>query len=141
VSGPIIREATPADAEAVRSLVTRSLLAAGFPPPDADLDHDILDLSYYAAGGRRIWVAERDGDVVGCAALDRGEERAAVLRRLAGGGLEALVETAVDHARTQGLAAVETVLPPGLPGTREALSRAGFTSTGGAKGMLLRLDL
>lgn len=141
MSPPLVREATRDDAEAVRSLVTRSLLSAGFPPPDAELDEDLIDLSYYATDHRRIWVAEREGDVVGCAALDRGEGHTAVLRRLAGGGLEALVETAVRHARAEGLAAVETVLPPGLPGTRDALKHAGFAPMGGANAMLLRLDL
>ncbi len=141
MTGPLVREATPEDAEAVRSLVTRALLAAGFPPPDADLDGDLLDLSYYTVGERRIWVAEREGDVVGCAALDRGEGRTGILRRLAGGGLEALVETAIEYAQRQGLAAVETVLPPGLPGTRDALARAGFAPLEGANTMLLRRDL
>lgn len=86
-------------------------------------------------------MAQRDEVVVGCAALDRGDPGAAVLRRLAGGGLDALVSTALDYAATNGLAVVETVLPPGLPGTRDALRRAGFESPPGASPMLLRRTL
>ena len=141
MSALLVREAGPGDAEAIRRLVTQALLAAGFPPPDASLDGDLLDLAYYQEPGRRIWVAERGGDVVGCAALDLGEGRTAVLRRLAGGGLEALVEVAVGDARARGLEAVETVLPPGLPGTRYALEQAGFAPQGSVNAMLLRRDL
>lgn len=136
-----VRPATITDAEAVRSLVTRALLTAGFPPPDADLDADILDLSYYGLSGRGVWVAERDGTVVGCAAIDVGERRTGVLRRLAGGALEHLVEEALDFARGHGYDAVETVLPPGIPGARPALEGAGFGPASEANSMLLRRPL
>ncbi len=141
MSDALIRLATAQDAEAVRSLVTRALLASGFPAPDADLDPDLLDLSYYAADGRAMWVAEREGVVVGCAALDRGEATTAVLRRLAGGALDALVDAALEHARGRGVQAVETVLPPGLPGVRDALAGQGFHPIEGASTMLLRREL
>ncbi len=135
-----IRDATPEDAAEVRSLVTRALLAAGLPPPEAGLDADLVDLGYYRADGRGLWVAERDNVIVGCAAVDRGDP-GAVLRRLAGGGLEPLVDTAVAFAAADGHAVIETVLPPGLPGTRDALERAGFESPPGANAMLLRRTL
>jgi len=136
-----IRDATPEDAAEVRSLVTRALLAAGLPPPEAELDADLVDLAYYRADGRGLWVAERDDVIVGCAAVDRGDPGAAVLRRLAGGGLEPLLDTVLAFATSGGHAVIETVLPPGLPGTREALERAGFQSPPGASAMLLRRSL
>ncbi|MEX1022374.1 MAG: hypothetical protein WD058_04415 [Dehalococcoidia bacterium] len=141
MSDAMVRPAAPGDAEEVRSLVTRALLTAGFPPPDADLDADLLDLSYYNGPGRSVWVAERDGFVVGCAAIDVGEARTAVLRRLAGGSLGALVKEALRFAAAEGYRAVETVLPPGLPGTADTLGRAGFEAPSDANPMLLRLDL
>lgn len=137
----LVRPARPEDAPEVRSLVTRALLTAGLPPPEEDLDGDLVNPGYYAAEGRALWVAEREGVVVGCAALDRGESGTAVLRRLAGGGLEALVDEAITFASERGLTALETVLPPGLPGTRDALLGAGFESPPGANEMLLRRSL
>jgi len=141
VNDVVIREATPADAEAIRSLVTRALLSAGFPAPTPELDNDLLDLSYYAAEGRRMLVAEREDTVVGCAAVDSSEDGVAVLRRLSGGALGELTDAALAFARTLGSGAIETVLPPGLPGTQEALQRAGFTTTTGGNAMLLRREL
>lgn len=141
MTDPIVREATSADAEAVRSLVTRALLAAGFPPPSSDLDSDLLDLSYYAGEGRHLWVAEREDVVVGCAALDRGDGDTAVLRRLSGGGLDALIAHALEVAAEHGARTVETVLPPTLSGTQDALSRAGFAPDDSGNRMLLRRRL
>jgi N-acetylglutamate synthase-like GNAT family acetyltransferase len=136
-----VRPATGHDAPAIRSLVTRALLSAGLDVPSEALDPDLMDLSYYEAPGRGAWVAERDNIVVGCAALDRGDGECAVLRRLAGGGLDALVASVVAAAEVNGAAELETVLPPGLPGTREALERAGFQATPGANELLLRRNL
>ena len=136
-----VREASAEDAPAIRSIVTRALLTAGLPAPEPDLDTDLVDLAYYRADGRSLWVAERDGVIVGCAAMDRGDLGTAVLRRLAGGGLDALLDSALTFAASRGHAVVETVLPPGLPGTQDALGRAGFTSPPGANSMLLRRTL
>lgn len=136
-----IRRARESDAAEIRSLVTRALLSAGLEAPEPTLDSDLLDLTYYERVGRGVWVAEREGVVVGCAALDRGDPGAAILRRLAGGGLDALVRTALDFASESEAAVVETVLPPGLPGTRDALERAGFHAEPGASTLLLRRTL
>lgn len=136
-----IREATEGDAADIRSLVTRALLSAGLPSPEPELDHDLIDLSYYMEEGRGMWIAERGDVVVGCAAIDRGEPGIAVLRRLAGGGLSALVQVAVNFAAGQQLAVVETVIPPGLPGTHDALVQAGFSADPGANMLLLRRTL
>lgn len=141
MSDLIVREAMAEDAAAIRSIVTRALLTAGLPAPEPELDADLVDLAYYQADGRGLWVAERDDVIVGCAALDRGDLGTAVLRRLAGGGLDSLLESALAFADSRGHTVVETVLPPGLPGTQDALVRAGFTSPPGANSMLLRRTL
>jgi len=141
VDDVVVRRATPEDAPAIRSLITRALLSAGLDVPSEAVDPDLMDLRYYEAPGRGAWVAERDDVVVGCAALDRGDTECAVLRRLAGGGLDALVSTVVAAAREQGATGVETVIPPGLPGTREALRRADFEPPPGASELLLRRSL
>jgi len=137
-SGPSVRIATESDGAEVRSLVTRAILAAGLAAPEPELDADLVDLSYYATNGRALWVAERDGVIVGCAAIDHGEPGIAILRRLAGGGLDALVSTAIEFAALQDASVVETVLPPGLPGTRDALARADFQHEPDASELLLR---
>lgn len=133
-----VRPARESDAVEIRSLVTRALLSAGLESPEPVLDGDLLDLGYYDREGRGVWVAEREGVIVGCAALDRGDPGAAILRRLAGGGLDALVRTALDFASYSHATVVETVLPPGLPGTRDALERAGFHAEPDASTLLLR---
>ncbi len=69
------------------------------------------------------------GRVVGCIALDRGDQGAAVIRRLAGTGLYALLSAAVQQARRQRYRVVETVLPPGMEDLRLALESQGFTPT------------
>jgi GNAT superfamily N-acetyltransferase len=122
-----VRPAIASDAEEVRRVVAQALLASGFGPPDAERDADLVELAYYGAPGRGLWVAEAsDGRVVGCAALDRGEGDAALLRRLAGEGLDALLEAALRFARAHGRTAVETVLPPAMREARDAAERAGF---------------
>lgn len=141
MNGLEVRLARDEDAPEVRSLVTRALLAAGLPAPEADLDTDLVHLGYYQEEGRALFVAERDDVVVGCAAVDRGDPGAAVLRRLAGGGLDLLVQAAVEFADARRVAVIETVLPPGLPGTQDALLRAGFESPPGASTLLLRRTL
>lgn len=104
-----IRPFRPADAPAIKALVT-GILAAEFPAdqeayPPADLE--ALPTAY---GGSRetMLVAERDGRIVGtCGVKDDGEE--ALLRRLfvdprcRGMGLGSrLVATAIAHCRQQG---------------------------------------
>jgi len=141
VNDVIVRMADDDDAPEIRSLVTRALLSAALPAPDPDLDADLVDLAYYTAQGRRVWVAERDGIIVGCAAIDRGDPGTAVLRRLAGGAMDALLVAALNFASERGATVVETVLPPGLPGTRDALERARFQAEPDASALLLRREL
>jgi len=136
VSEAVLRTATPADAEAIRAIIARALLAAGFPAPDTDLDADLLDLSHYAFAGRGFWVAERDGAVIGCVALDRGTDGHGVLKRIAGEALPDLVRLATDAARVEGYRHVEAVAPPGFTGAAEALLAAGYAPAGTPRSLL-----
>ena len=125
-----VRQALPEDLRWVRALVTRALLEAGYDPPTDSRDDDLEDTGYYDAPGRSLWVAFDDQDrVLGCIALDRGDQGAAVIRRLAGKGLYALLHAAVQQARRQRYRIVETVLPPGMDELRQALESQGFAPT------------
>jgi hypothetical protein len=131
-----VRAAAPDDLPRVRLLVTQALFAAGYDPPSARRDEDLDDPGYYEAPGRALWIAfDEDERVVGCAAIDRGDQGMAVLRRLAGVGLYALLGAAVQFARRQRYRAIETVLPPGMNAAQTALEASGFAAT--ASGSLL----
>lgn len=136
-----IRRATNADGSAIRSLVTRQLLSAGFDVPDDVRDSDLLDLAYYQEPGRAAWVALWDNVIVGCIAVDHGDAGTAVVRRLAGGALEDLVRTAVAFAQGRSFRVMEAVAPSGLAGTREALAAAGFAAASEENQLLLRRSL
>lgn len=139
---PRVRVATAGDATAIRLVVTEALLTGGFDAPDPVRDADLADAAYYAERGRALWVAERaDGTVVGCAALDRGDGRVALLRRLAGRGLRELTRTAIAAARASGYAGIETVLPLAMAEAREAVAGEGFVPPGRHNDLLLRRSL
>ena len=131
-----VRQATPEDFPAIRLQIARVLLAAGYDPPSARRDEDIDDPGYYESAGRSLWVAFDDGNrVVGCAAIDRGDQGAAVLRRLAGSGLYALLSAAVQFSRRQRYQRIEAVLAPDMDEARTALEANAFEPT--AEGSLL----
>ncbi len=125
-----VRAAQMEDLRWVRALVTRALLEAGYDPPADSRDADLEDSGYYEAPGRSLWVAfDEQERVVGCIALDRGDQGAAVIRRMAGVGLYALLAAAVQQARRHRYRVVETVLPPGMDDLRLALESQGFVPT------------
>ncbi|MPZ98465.1 MAG: hypothetical protein GEU80_03845 [Dehalococcoidia bacterium] len=137
-----VREATEDDATGVRRVVTEALLAAGFPPPDEERDQDLVHFGFYRERGRAAWVATTtDGRVVGCAAVDHGEDGQARLRRFAGRGLDALAAEAVAFARGQGYAGIEAVIAPGTDAAREAVEAAGFSAAGAGNELLYRRTL
>ncbi|MSP21543.1 MAG: GNAT family N-acetyltransferase [Dehalococcoidia bacterium] len=130
-----VRPASPEDMRWVRALVVRALLDAGYDLPGV-LDEDLDDPGYYEGPGRGLWVAYDDRDrLVGCVALDRGDQGSAVVRRFAGTGLYALIAAAVQQARRQRYRVVETVLTPGMDNLRLALEAEGFAPS--APGSLL----
>jgi N-acetylglutamate synthase-like GNAT family acetyltransferase len=110
----IVRPAVPADYEAIARITRDSYLAAGyFDSPDHPYMRQIQDVARRAAQAT-IWVAERDGQVVGSVTLavagepyadialdDELEFRMLVVDpavQRSGAGL-AMVEAIIEHAR------------------------------------------
>lgn len=140
-SSIIIRQARDADASAIRLLVTRSLLGAGLDAPTLETDADLVEPGYYREPGRGMWVAVEDERVIGCAAIDLGEDGHATLRRLAGVSLATLTAAAVAFSRGRGYRGVETVLPTSMTEAREAVTAEGFRDDHSANDLLFRLAL
>jgi len=137
-----VRQARDEDGPHVRRIVTEALLIRGFDAPDTGRDADLADLAYYRAPGRGAWVATLpDGRVVGVAALDEGDRRLALLRRLAGRGLPALTRAAVAFAQGRGYSGIETVLPPSMAEARRAVEGEGFAPSGPRNNLLFRRSL
>ncbi len=137
-----VRSAAADDLRDVRRLVTLTLLQAGYDPPSPERDADLHDPAYYEAEGRSLWVAvDEDGHVVGCVAVDAGDEGAAVLRRLAGAGLYALIAAAVKFARRRRYRVAEVVLTPGMEQAQRALETEGFSTVSPAGPLLYRRQL
>ena len=138
----VVRQANDEDAQAIRRLVTESLLLAGFDAPSAERDGDLLEPSYYREPGRGMWVAVDDAQkVVGCAAIDRGDGGFATLRRLAGDAMPELTAAAVAFAQGRGYAGVETVIPAAMAEARDAVRLEGFASEGTDNDLLFRRPL
>jgi putative acetyltransferase len=97
---------------------------------DADLENPLF--SYEA-----VWVARRDGEVVGSVGLRRDSQDAYYLKRmyllpeLRGRGLgRALLAAALDHARASGARRVDLDTSPSMPDAQRLYERAGFRRTG-----------
>lgn len=121
------------DVAAFRALVVAVLREFGMredPVLDADL---VTPLDTYDA----VWVATRDGEVVGSVALRASGEEAFYLKRmyvrsdLRGAGLgKALLATALDHARTRGARAVHLDTSTSMEAAQRLYERAGFRRSG-----------
>jgi putative acetyltransferase len=113
--GFTIREATNADGDAVRSVVTLVLEEYGLTSDPSDTDSDLADIetNYLAAGGV-FEVIESGGRVVGTWGLYPQNRDVCELRKMyllpevrgQGLGQEVLVR-AIEHARTRGFWRVE----------------------------------
>jgi hypothetical protein len=136
-----IRQARDEDALSIRLLVTKALLAADLDTPTAEVDSDLIGPGYYREPGRGMWVAVEGERIVGCAAIDRGEEGQATLRRLAGVSLADLTAAAVAFSRGRGYRGVETVLPAAMTNAREAVAAEGFHDDNNANDLIFRLPL
>lgn len=88
-----------------------------------------------------MWVAVEAERIVGCAAIDRGEDGQATLRRLAGVSLADLTAAAVAFSRGRGYRGVETVLPTSMTNAREAVASEGFSNDSAANDLLFRRTL
>ncbi|MBT5775688.1 MAG: hypothetical protein HOH95_15070 [Dehalococcoidia bacterium] len=136
-----IRQARDADATAIRLLVTQALLAAELDAPTVEADTDLIEAGYYREPGRGMWVAVEDERIIGCAAIDLGEDGHATLRRLAGISLANLTAAAVAFAQGRGYRGVETVLPTAMSDAREAVTTEGFLNDATANDLLFRRTL
>ena len=129
----VVRQANDEDAQAIRRLVTESLLLAGFDAPSAERDGDLLEPSYYREPGRGMWVAVDDAQ--------KGDGGFATLRRLAGDAMPELTAAAVAFAQGRGYAGVETVIPAAMAEARDAVRLEGFASEGTDNDLLFRRPL
>ena len=136
-----IRQARDADATSVRLLVTRALLAAGLDAPTPEADTDLIEAGHYREPGRGMWVAVEDERIIGCAAIERGDDGHATLRRLAGVSLADLTAAAVAFSRGRGYRGVETVLPTAMTDARNAVTAEGFLNDTSANDLLFRRPL
>lgn len=136
-----IRQARDADGVAIRLLVTRALLEAGLDAPTPETDTDLIEPGYYREPGRGMWVAVDGERIVGCAAIDRGDDGHATLRRLAGVSLADLTAASVAFARGRGYRGVETVLPTPMEDARAAVTSEGFRNDHASNDLLFRLAL
>jgi hypothetical protein len=135
-----IRQARDADATSIRLLVTQAFLAANLDAPTAEADTDLVEPGYYRESGRGMWVAIEDERIIGCAAIERGEDGHATLRRLAGVSLADLT-AAVAFAQGRGYRGIETVLPTSMTEAREAVTTEGFHNDATANDLLFRRTL
>lgn len=136
-----IRQARDEDATAIRLLVTQALLAADQYVPTAEADTDLIETGYYRKPGRGMWVAVEDELIIGCAAIDLGEDGYSTLRRLAGISLANLTAAAVAFAQGRGYRGVEAVLPTAMSDAREAVTTEGFLNDANANDLLFRRTL
>ena len=136
-----IRQARDADATQIRLRVTQALLAADLDAPTSEADTDLIEPGYYREPGRGMWVAVEDERIIGCAAIDLGEDGHATLRRLAGASLANLTAAAIAFAQGRGYRGVETVLPTAMTEAREAVTAEGFLNDATANDLLFRRTL
>ena len=114
--------------------------SAGFPPEKANGFSTGLQASFGQQGWRRVWVAVREGEIIGHIDLRSRPEAPARHRCLLGMGVHraarrsglgaALVATAADWAREQGLKWVDLEVLAGNEPARALYRKCGFVQTG-----------
>ena len=138
----IIREATVADADAIRSLVGETLAEFGFPVESSGTDADLSDVprSYHSRGGTFRVIEDDSGAVVGCGGLYPLEGRTVELRKMyfrpaiRGRGLgRRLLDDLVAVARQRAFARIELETASNLTAAIALYQRAGFVETKGPK--------
>lgn len=134
----MIRTAAPRDRDAVTALLAAQLREHDIATPDAALRHAVDGVLSDAGGRGRILVAERDGRLVGVAALSyqwtlehggRGawlEELYVVPDAREGGLGTALLHAALDAARADGALACDLEIADGHERVATLYAREGF---------------
>ncbi len=123
--------------------------SAGFPPEKANGFSTGMQASFGQQGWRRVWVAVRDGEIIGHIDLRSRPEAQARHRCLLGMGVHraarrcglgtALLATAVAWAREQGLAWIDLEVLSGNAPARALYRKCGFVQTGETADMF-RID-
>ena len=126
-----------------------SRTSAGFTPEKVNGFSTGLQASFGQQGWRRVWVALREGEIIGHIDLRSRPEAAARHRCLLGMGVHrearrsglgaALVETAAAWAREQGLEWVDLEVLAGNAPARGLYRKCGFVQTGEIQD-LFRID-
>jgi putative acetyltransferase len=137
-----IREAVPADSDAIRAIVAETLAEFGFPLESSGVDADLDDIrAAYQQRGGAFRVLVDDGDaVVGCGGIYPVDEQTAELRKMyfrpeargQGFGRELLMDL-VSQARTSGFDRIVLETASNLTTAIRLYERYGFTETDGPK--------
>ncbi len=134
---PTIRSYRPTDHAAVSDLYEKGLLAGSHDFNDTAADLDFMQEAYFSQEKDHFWVAELDGELVGCVGLVHEENIAQVRRLRVVGALQdsplavRLLDTALRHCRQHG--ALKVVLDTRIDAERaiSLLQTSGFQFSGG----------
>jgi putative acetyltransferase len=137
-----IREATPADGDAIRAIVGETLAEFGFPVESDGVDSDLDDvpLGYQTLGGAFRVIVDDTGTVVGCGGLYPVAQNVVELRKMyfrpaiRGKGMgRLLLDDLVAEARRRGFGRIELETASNLSTAIALYQRAGFIETEGPK--------
>jgi putative acetyltransferase len=138
----IIREATLADGDAIRAVVSETLAEFGFDVEPGAVDADLADVprSYQDKGGVFRVIEDDAGDVVGCGGLYPMEKGVAELRKMyfrpsiRGQGLgRRLLDDLIAEAHRLRFERIELETASNLETAIALYQRAGFVETDGPK--------
>jgi putative acetyltransferase len=137
-----IREATVADGDAIRAIVTAALAEFGFPVESDGADADLRDApaSYHSRGGVFRVIEDDDGAVVGCGGLYPVDADAVELRKMyfrpeiRGKGMgRKLLDDLVAEAKRRAFARIELETASNLTAAIALYQRSGFVETSAAR--------
>jgi putative acetyltransferase len=137
-----IREATIADAAAIRSIVGETLAEFGFPVESSGTDADLADVprSYQSRGGTFRVIEDEGGAIVGCGGLYPMDGGVVELRKMyfrpaiRGQGMgRRLLEDLLAEARRREFGRIELETASNLTAAIALYQRAGFVETDGPK--------
>jgi putative acetyltransferase len=137
-----IREATSADADAIRALVGETLAEFGFPVEASGIDADLADVpsSYQSRGGTFRVLVDESGVVVGCGGLYPYAPGTVELRKMyfrpsvRGRGMgRKLLDDLIAEARRRGFRRIELETASNLVAAIALYERAGFQEVDGEK--------
>lgn len=133
-----IREATVADAEAIRAIVKETLAEFGFPVESSGIDADLAEVpqNYQSRGGVFRVIEDQNGLVVGCGGLYPADAKSVELRKMyfrpeirgRGFGRKLLADL-IAEARRRDFNRIELETASHLETAIALYERAGFVET------------